>query len=565
MSLKYIFGGSGSGKTEICMSQIMAETEKMKKSALLYIVPEQFTMQAERELVLCSKEKSIMQAQVLSFKRLSHYIFSETGGIVGALLDETGKSMLLRKITLQLSKELQYFTKMVDKQGFIENLANTITEFYRYNISREDILKYLNEVRNKESLYLKMHDIHKIFSDFEQYISEKYISTEQVLDFVPERVEKSFLLENSEIWIDGFNGFTTQEYNIISSLLKRGRDVTVAMTVRSEEIVYDNLSEIDPFFETKNTINKLSKLANESNVKIEKPIFLQEYPRFNNFSSLSFLEKHYFSYKKESSNEQIDNIKIKQANNIYTEITYVANEIINLVREKNYRFSEIAVITGDISRYERGIKRMFRIYDIPFFIDTKLKILSHPLTELIRSSLDIIAYNFTYESVFRFLKTSLIDIEETDLFKLENYVLAYGIKQYKWKKEWTYGFTDGLYNKDKINETRVHVLDCLKPLAENFNNSKKYTVKEVATRVFEMLYNLNVTETLDLWGTDRVHVQVWNKICELMDKMVEILGDELVTIREFGKILDSGLQQSDIGIIPPSLDQVVIGDFERTR
>lgn len=568
MSLKYIFGGSGTGKTEICLSEITSEAKKNENNMLLYIVPEQFSMQSEKELVIRSGEKSILRMQVLSFNRLGYHVFSETGKIPEVLLDETGKNMLLRKITLLLSKELKYFNKVLDKQGFIENLSETITEFYKYNVTSEDILKYLEKVRDREGLYLKMQDILKIFDVFGKYISGKYVSIEQALDFVPEKIERSSFLENALVWIDGFNGFTIQEYNIISKLLKKVTNVTVALTIKDKEILYNDLKVTDYFFETKNTVNNISKLAYENNVKIEQPIFLQSFPRFKEFPEMCALESNYFSYKKNIYTDNVSNIEINVSSNIYGEITYVCNKIINLIQQENYRYFDIAVVMGNISTYEEGIRSIFKLYDIPFFLDTKTEIISHPLSELIRSALDIIIYNFNYESVFRFLKTSMTHMSETEMFKLENYVLAYGIKSYKWKKEWEYGFEKGIYDKEKINNSRLYLLNQLAPLSDNFNNTKKYTVKEISTKIFEILFNLEVPKTLDSWKDEtgsKVHLQVWNKICDLIDKMVEILGEEKVNIKEFSKILEAGLKQCNVGLIPPSLDQVVIGDFERTR
>ncbi len=576
MSLNYIFGGCGTGKTQYCLKEIISFCKQNNNKTLICIVPEQFTLETEKNLCMLSDNNAIIFPQVLSFQRLAYNIFSKTGGITGKLLDESGKNMLLRKIVFELRSQLVFYGKSVDKQGFIENLSQIIREFYQYNFELRDFKRYIDTIKDKESLYLKMTDLYKIYNKYVTYIQNKYILTDTALDFVPSKIDDSKFLADSYIWIDGFTGFTPQEYKIIEKILTKCSDVTIALTLKSKESHYQNIKEIDPFFEIKNTVNKLTKLAEQNNVKISKPILLDKNYRFKNFPEMAFLEKNFLHLNKNEYYQGAKNISILSASNIYTEVTETAISILNLARESNYRYSEIAIVCPVISDYEKPLKSIFSIYDIPFFIDSKTDILSHPLVELIRSAIDIVAYNWNYESVFRFLKTNMTNVCVEDIDILENYVLAYGIKGTKWQLEsWQYGSENSFFDIEQINIIKKNVLCCLEPFCNNIIKTKKLSVREFSERIFALLKYLNVNETLDNWilqmteqGNHIVanqHSQIYNKVCTVFDKIVEILGEEKINCKQFGKVLEAGFTATDLGFIPPAQDQVLIGDIERSR
>lgn len=577
MSLKYILGGSGTGKTTTCLNEIIASNQNIINNSLIFIVPEQFSLESEKSLISLSDNEAMIQGQVLSFQRLAFHLFSELGNTRIKLLEDNGKNMLLRKIVNKVKDELLYYKKSIDKQGFMDSLSKTITEFYQYTVSKENFQKYLTDISDKETLYTKMSDLYKIYDEYLNFIKDQYISTDETLDIMSEIIKDSNYLKDAEIWIDGFNGFTPQEYKVIEKLLLRVKSVNIAFTVRENNIKYEKINVYDPFFETKTTINKITKIAKENNIKVEPPIFLEEAKRFENFKELKYLEKNYFSYGENTYKEKADNIIIFKATNLYSEVTEIAKQIHHMISAKNYKYSEIALLTGDLVGYEKSIRGIFKNYNIPCFFDLKTDILSHPLTELIRSAVDIIVSRFSYESIFRFLKTNMTDINRDEIDMLENYVLAYGIKGYKWDmEEWKYGFSGKyeIFDYDTIHNCKKKVLEILKPISENIQSNSKVSIKDFSYRIFHMLINLNVTDTLNLWISNiddknsvilRQHNQIWGKITRVFEKMVEILGDEIVTVKEFSKILEVGLASIDMGIIPPSQDCVIIGDFQRTR
>ncbi len=572
MSLRYILGSPGTGKTETCANEIIKNINNRR--SLIYIVPEQFSLQAEKNLVSKTSSLCLIDIQVLSFKRLAYHVFSETGMQSKKILEDTGKLMLIKKIMLNLSNKFKFFSKSYDKQGFIENIANMVSEFFQYSITLKNIKECLNLMEENSIIYNKTYDICLIYENYINYIKEEYISTDEILDILADKIDDSLIVDNSEIWIDGFNSFTPQEYKIIAKLFKKAYRVNIALCIDQNKIQYPSIQIYDPYYKTKSSINTLNKIAGIEKIKICEHLFLNNTGRYSKSRELCFLKDNYFTSN--SYLHDTNNITILGCQDKYSEISTTADNILKAVRKYGLRFKEIGVILSD-SNYEKPLKSCFSRYNIPFFIDTKKDISYHPLSELITSSLNIITTNFNYESVFTFLKTGLFPMETDEINLLENYVLAHGIKGYLWRLEkWEFGFEkNGEFEENDINYFKDYFMDYMDKYTAKLKSGKKYTVEYICTVIFELLNELNVTKRIAIWINNAEknsnsilaseHKQVWELIVSLFDKTVEILGNTTVTVKEFSKIIKSGFSAVKLGLIPSSQDEIIVGNFERTR
>ena len=576
MGLKYIFGGAGTGKTTEALNQ-MLENQNDNRT-IVYIVPEQFSLQSEKYILNLTNMNTTMSVKVVSFKRLAYHVFSETGLKKVKVLDDISKIMLIRKILFKLKNDLKFFERTKITEGFASKLSSTITELYQYNINPNELNLALKDIAGRQGLSLKVEDIALIYREYVSYIGENYISIDESLDILAQNVKESNLLENSSIWIDEFNGFTHQEYKVIRELMKKSSDVTVALTIKSKSISYDNISETDIFYETKRTVNKLTKLAVESSKKVYKPLYLSENKRHKHNSQLKHLEQNMFESNPVSYKGESTSLKIQPLLNMYEEAAYISEEIITLIRDKGYSYSDIAILTSNSKIYQKSIKSVLMKYDIPFFIDANQDMLSHPLLETIRAMLDVVIKNWSYESVFRLLKTDMLNINMGDIDILENYVLANGIKSYKWKTDvWEYGFNSNYENfdKEKINDIKNNVVSIIEVFEKNLTYKTQLTIKEISTRIFKMLYSINIAKTMQRLLNEAIeekntelmlqHSQIWKKVCELFEKMVDVLGEEKVSISEFSAIFESGILSTNMGSIPPTQDRVIVGDMSRSR
>ena len=328
----------------------------------------------------------------------------------------------------------------------------------------------------------------------------------------------------------------------------------------------------------KHTVTSLIQIAAERKVSVEDPLCLYERPlyRFCDNSAMEFLERNIFRYSKECYKERQGAVQVHVARNPREEAMKAAGRVRNLVRTKGYRYRDIGVIVSNMEVYGDDLGQAFDLYEIPVFMDHKRSILLNSFVEYIRSLLNMVKDNFSYESVFRFLRTNLSGFTYGEVDELENYVIALGIRGYKkWQESWIrrpkYMEEENL---EILNHNRVRLVEKVDTLVYVLRQRSK-TVKDVTMALYEFM----VREELQLklqrqseafqeageLALAKEYSQVYRILIELFDKFVELLGDEKVTMDEYLKLLDAGLEEARVGVIPPGIDQVVVGDMQRTR
>ena len=573
MGIRFIFGRAGTGKSRFCLEQIKKKIDRNdNNNKLILLVPEQYTFDTEKKFLEVVTEKGFLRGEVLSFKRMAHRVFEECGGRTDIRISDSGRNMLIYKILKDKTDELEYFNRMTKEQGFSSVVSKLITEFKKYNISTE-ILNLKEEEINDDELKKKLKDLGLIYNEFNKALHKQFIDGDDELTLLYNKLIDCNIYDDAEIWIDEFTTFTPQQLEVIKMLAKRAKTVNITLCSDSLSNGVD-IDYTDVFDAIKNTENSILNIMKEGNISYLEPINLNKGTpyRFLKSDTLSHLEKHFFTYPFKPYKEEPNNIRLYKANNSYEEVETVAKDILEMVRDKGYRFKDIAVVCRNIAEYEKIATVIFNDYNIPFFIDKKRKILDNPLVVLIISSLEILINNWSYESVFKFLKSGLINIEEKYIDVLENYVLANGIKGYKWTRD--------LYDKDEISDEENILFEIMEevrePLISLHNKIRgKKTVKEITTSLYNFLVELKVFDTLESWLEEfesiglqdkiKEYMQVPEMVIEILDQVVDVLGDEVIDIKEFTKILVSGFEEKEVGVIPMALDQINIGDISRVK
>ena len=633
MSLQFIFGNSGSGKSDFLYDSVLKQAKENKEQQFLIIVPEQFTMQTQRELVERQKQHVIMNVDVLSFARLAYRVFDDLGKQNVVVLEETGKNLVLRKVAEQKKAELNVLGANMNKMGYVGEVKSLISELMQYNIRPDALAEFLEKEPLGEGLRLKMQDVLTMYQGFTEYLKGRYITAEEVLELLYDVAEESKLLCGSVIVLDEFTGFTPIQNRLMEKLLVLAKKVSVSVTMDVREDFYQCRGVHELFAMSKKTVASLLKVAELCKVPVEEPIVLPtgEKRRYAGAPDLYFMEQNLFrpgagSYRykvsekamksnenheklTDSQLEETPDIRITSRKNPREELKFAAREIVRLTREQGYRYRDIAVVTGDVQQYGNYVPEIFEQYHIPYFIDQTKNILFHPFIECIRAILEMIEYDFSYESVFRFLRCGLAEkiipqgklssmeleldgetgeksaqckeqtihrLTEQEIDRLENYVLARGIRgASRWSKPWTFVMPDGtLEDMERLNEIREAVYENFKPLLMAFRG-KENTVSTQTFELYSLIRHLDMEQLLKERGEffekngnqarAKEYDQIYKIVMDLLDKVTSLLGDETMTIREYSDILDAGFEAAKVGIIPPGNDTVTVGDIERTR
>lgn len=575
MSLKFVFGPSGSGKSRQIYSEITERARENPRQNYLIVVPDQFTMQTQKELVLLNRRGGIMNIDVLSFGRLNHRIMEEVGREEMPVLDDTGKSLVLQKVAADLKEELPVLGSFLHRQGYIHEVKSAISEFMQYGIGTEDVSKLIAYAGRRGALAGKLKDLETLYKGFTEYIKGNFITTEETLDALRRSLYKSKLLPGSVMVFDGFTGFTPIQNRLIQELMQVCGEVILTVTLGEGEDPYVMDGEQKLFYLSKKTVADLDKLAKEAGIPREKDTFISSHYRFERSPALQHLERNLFRYPFQAYGEEQSEISLFETTTPGDEVHQTGLKIKELVREQGLAYRDIAAIMGDLEGYAPYVETEFAQMEIPFFIDRTRGIALNPMIEYIKSALELFEKNFTYEAVFHYLRSGMADLERSEIDELENYVIRTGIRGYR---SYSRLFTHKTEKMEKdeetlgrINRLREQMMEQLSPLVIE----KEGRVKDYIDGLYDFLVQNEVQNKLVAYERQfekqgqlskaREYAQIYRLVMELLDQIYELLGEETILLAEFREILEAGFGEIQVGTIPQNVDRVVVGDMERTR
>lgn len=585
MSLRFYFGPSGSGKSHRIYEEIMQRAAQEPGRNFLIIVPDQFTMQTQKDLVMRSDRGGILNIDVLSFGRLSHRILEEVGTKEMPVLDDTGKSLVLQKIAADLKEQLPAMGSLLHKQGYIHEVKSAISEFMQYGISTQDMDKLIASAEKRGALAMKLRDLKTLYRGFQDYIRDHFITTEETLDVLRRSLVKSKILPDSVVVFDGFTGFTPIQNRLIQELMRVCEETIVTVTIGEEEDPYQMDGEQKLFHLSKKTVADLVKLAAEAEVTRGEDVFVKGGPnRFTEASALCYLEQNLFRYQYEPYTEKQCEIRMFEALSPREEVHQTALYIRKLIREEGLTYRDIAVVIGDLEGYASYVETEFGQLEIPCFLDRTRGIVLNPMIEYIKSALQLYIRDFSYDTVFHFLRSGMADISREEIDELENYVIRTGARGYR-----TYSrlFTrkteemqqgSGQEDTERAEETMERLNRIRQQFADTveiLHMAPRAKAGEYVDHLYDFLEQNQVQQKLlnyqqqfeqegDL-AKAREYAQIYRLVMDLLDQIYGLLGEEEISLQEFADILDAGFGEITVGTIPQNVDRIVVGDMERTR
>ena len=612
--LRFCFGASGAGKSTGLIEEIIKRSFNNTGNDFLLIVPDQFTMQTQKDVVRMHPSHAIMNIDVLSFGRLSHRVLEETSKSSFSVLDDVGKSLVLRRVADILGDRLPVIGGNMHKPGYIDEVKSTISEFMQYGIGDEALAILEEKSSSKAALNSKIKDLRLLYGEFLRYIQGKFITTEETLDILCKAIPKSPLLKDSVIVFDGFTGFTPIQYRVIKELLRVSKEVCVSLTIGPNENPYaGSFEEQELFMLTKKTVRDLEKIEYElckeagaisqgsldfeawRNIRNDEmskkasggDIFIRDEKvmRLKDNPPLAFLEQNLFRYNSCKYSKEQDSIQIFETQTTEEEVRRTMMKIRSLVRDEGYAYRDIAVVCGGLSSYGNLVKRAARKFDIPVYIDQNTGLLLNPFIEYITSAINIVISGYRYEDVFHYMRSGMTDFSKEDTDILENYVRALGIKG---RKQWEDRFMRRMPTKfkrkkgkeddtseleliEKLDGMRAAISAELKPLFD----AKGGTAAEITEALFKMIEENDCSTKLERYKEKfekfgdrekaKEYDQVYKKVSDILKQIAALIGDDKLELKEYKDILNVGFGDIEVGTIPQDVDRVIVGDIERTR
>jgi len=569
MALQFIRGRSGAGKSTYIMENIAASLKDNPQKKIILLLPEQATFCYQYELINQYGLNGILSLQILSFQRLARTVLQETGGLARQEVDELGQQMILRKLILQHEKELPFLYSSAHQQGYLEKIGTTFADFAQYEITAEKIEELIKAETTPQTLcFVKLKELGFLYHVYQEYLNQGYTDQNRKLDLLAKKLASHNVFTDTEIWVDEFHNFTAQEYHILAQLMLQTPLMRVALV--NDKAVID-LGEKQTFFTTEKTKQRLQEIAQQQHITVLDDIILSVNQRQKKHNDLLHLEQNFAKVQTVKMMGEISNLQIIQAQNRQSEVDFVARTIRKLCREEGYRYKEIGIFTSDFADYELLLQTTFIDYNIPYFIDQKLPMYQHPLTELVLKVLEIVQGDWSYPTMFSYLKTGILPYPLAELDRLENYVLQYGIQGKVWYRDEAWSF--GEEEARGLEDLRQTIVQPILVLRERLQQAK--SIDQMITAIYLYLENIGLENRLkvlcqqaieeNMLEKAQTHQQIWDKLILIFDQMSEILGETSLTVADFAALLNTAFSSLDLGLIPSSLDQIMIGSLSHSR
>jgi ATP-dependent helicase/nuclease subunit B len=596
MAVRFIIGRAGTGKTRRCFDAIVAAAARDPLGEPIYwIVPKQATFQAERELTCAGGLDGFCRIHVVSFELLGEMILADCGGAAVPQVTAAGRQMVLGHLLRENADRLQFFKSVARQAGLAAELDTTFAEFERSGRDVEDLKTLAADLEadaandpQAASLLAKFRDLHLLYDEYTKYLGQDRLDPHRRLVQVLECVEHCKLIQGAHVYVDGFHEFTDFERRTLAGVARVCKQMEITLLLDPASPVnadpHFQPNEMSLFFRTEQTYKKLWFTFNEEKIQIDAPVLLSDANRFEN-PYLSHAEKHLFSAKRQAPAMQSRGVEMVVAPDRRAEVDAAARCIQQCLLN-GMRLRDIAVLARHIESYSELIDASFREHNIAYFIDRRRPAVHHPLPQVVRAIFLVALHNWHGDGIITLLKSGLCGLELTEADEVENYVITHRIRGEMWasKDRWRYvrkltrGEDDeGLsaseqFELERIDGLRRTIVDPLRPFFAKITPDSKLKIREYILELFAVLERYNVRKTMLDWikSTDDLeqqgeHQQVWAELVKLLDQMAEIMGEEVVSTQDFLAILDSGLEQFDLALTPPTVDQVLVGGVERTR
>lgn len=570
----FILGTAKSGKTTACYKQLQEELTKEAYHNLIMLVPEQFNLQIQVELAKLLKP-GLLRTEVMSFRNLAKRVLKEVGGIKEPVIDDLERVMILKKLLEQHKSELVYYKTTYGSEGFVDGINRLITLFEQNEIDKPFLDALEQDEKSSAVFKSKLQDITAINEWFHTYIAERFVTVEKTMERLAGAVHKSGYLKDSIVWIDGFYGFTAVQMKIIEEMMHKVSQVIITLPIDRHYTMNEYIYPNNPFYDSIKNYQSLMARCEQGNIPYETMVMKADN---KDEDALAYLSDNYLKpYVKPFENEQ-DAIRIMSFPSKDEEVTQLACEIVRLIRDEDYRYHDIAVLVGDMGQYKSSLVSTFKEYDIPVFMDDKRSIHTNGLVAIIDAALEVITTGWTYKSIMSFLRFNRLDLTTDEIDTLENYLLEHGIQgKKKWDATWERESKSiALEVIQAIKEkVQVPLLGLEEALKSAQDGSGKIKIREASIAVYNFLESIHAYETTQQHiayykqvgelSLELENTQIWGQVVDTLERLVDLLGEESVSIKVFKNILKTSFGYIEIGIIPPSKDQVIVGNINRSR
>jgi ATP-dependent helicase/nuclease subunit B len=580
---RFLCGPAGSGKTFRCLAEIRAFLQAAdEETPLVFVAPKQSTFQLERQLLANGSLHGYSRLHILSFERLAKFVFEKFNVAPPKFLNDEGRVMVLRALLLRHENELKLFRGSARRPGFAQEISRLFAEFQQNQLSASRLRTFADDRNLRAELRDKLRDLALLFDRYSSWLADHQLRDGNcLLDDATAMLRahaKNPAVNFAALWLDGFAEMTPQEMDLLAAILPYCERATLAFCIDEAGIAEKESSWLSIWGAVGNTFQRCRQRAERLGCQIEVEVLPRDRKksRFGQSDALRHLESHWEGGGPSIKFADTANgaLRVVACSNPDAEAVWAAREILKFVRDRN-RFRDCAVLVRDLEPYHKTLARTFRRYGIPFFLDRRESVAHHPLAELVRNALRIVTFDWQHEDWFAALKTGFCPAEETEIDRLENESLARGWRGRKWREPIQISEDQAL--EQRLEQLRQVIVAPFERFREGLSESKFQPDGKQLAGLFRRLWkDLRVEKTLEVWNANEtnevrgglrppIHATVRDEMDSWLANVELAFSSEAMPVREWLPVVEAGLANLTVGVIPPTLDEVLIGAVDRAR
>lgn len=579
MAIQFIFGTSGTGKTHYCMEALVRALQTEASRPLIFLVPEQATYQAERAVVSRLGVGGYNRLSILSFDRLNFQLIGRN--TARARLSALGRQMVLHRVLHEVTHELAVYQASSAHAGFVGQALHILDQLQGAAIGSDELARCIDRLETEGHGGLstaKLRDLQVLLTAYTRFVEGRFVDPDQQFQAARQAAAHHELLQGALIWVDGFAGFTQAELLMLGALMQTVSHMSIALCLDPEALTRldGDPDPLDLFAPTLTTYQQLITLIGEINLTQEPPVILSKAHRFSSAPALAHVEQGLFKYDV-TPVPVAGQVHCVSAADVRSEVQYVARMIQRLVRDQGLRYRDIAVVASDLAEYEHLIHAYFEDYGLPFFLDKPQPLTHHPGATLVGSAIRMVLGPIEPSEMMAYVRSDLLGLDRRDLDQLENYCLALGVTSRDWHSTEPWALEDPAdprFDERAVNRTRELITGPLRQLRDMLA-PETVTGETFVRAVQAFLEDLNVARTLEalIQRADREgdparadrHRQFWDWLTGVLDECRLVLGEYQASAAFFARVLTAAFSQMTLALIPPTLDQILVGAIERSR
>jgi len=575
--IRFILGRAGTGKTTRCVDAAADALRAGGDAPLVLLTPEQATYQMELAVLSRPGVRGFSRLRVLSFNRLGFWLSRRLGA--GAELSRLGRQMAVHRAILETADELTLYRDAARHTGLAARMSGLLTELQEADCGAEQVAALAQQVARHQAggaAARKWADIEKIFAAYTAFFEQntELSNPDALLTQARGEIAKAGFLQGAQIWVDGFSGFTVQERQLVVEMARHAERMEIALCLDAGRIdlASTDVETLDPaglFFTTEQTYAELLGVFGKCSFTIEPPVILGAAHRYAAAPGLGHLEAQLAAETVAGDAKADGAVEVVCCADARAEAEWIAGRICEWVRQGGVRYRQVGVAVPDMEGYGPYIEPAFARYGIPYFLDRPAGVRHHPVAETLQAALAA-ADGFGTLDVLCCLKSGLMGVAAEAVSRLEQYCLRYGVDGDDWTSETAWGFAEDAAQNAAMEALRRRIVGPLAEMQAAVFGGEAIEAAAFVRGVWGFLERIGARQTLAAWAAQdaadtRGHRQTWAQVAAVLDEMVRVFGPRRERAGVFVSTLADALGSLTIKLIPPTLDQVLVGSIERSR